>query len=79
MPLVPPVMTAILPCNRFICETPVLLGRRRGAVLESCDQPPYRKFGAGREGRVEHKEEDGLGDISDIPQRFIGTIAIISP
>ena len=25
MPLVPPVITAILPCNRFICETPVYL------------------------------------------------------
>jgi hypothetical protein len=37
-----------------------------------------RKLGAGRKGRIECEEEDGLGAISsDVPQRFIGIIPII--
>ncbi len=35
------------------------------------------QLGAGREGRVEREEEDGLNDSSGFPQRFMGTIGVI--
>ena len=46
-------------------------------TLELRPSSVYRQFGAGREGRIEREEEDGLGDLVRHPQRFMGTIPII--
>src|SRR5271170_649922 len=59
-------------CSLFIvCPIP----SRMVHISELRPPSVYRKFGAGREGRVERKEEDGLGDFLRRPPALHGNHA----
>src|SRR5271168_5317767 len=44
----------------------------RSTTLELRPSSVYRKLGAGREGRIEREEEDGLGDLVRRPPALHG-------